>query len=548
MVRSIAFSLVMTVMLVFPGMAVAQGTVQALQLYNKGKQQIDKDPKAAIQSMEAALKADPKLERKVEDVLSTPYCPPLYLGLAYFTLKDEAQAEKYLSQADVCRAFLDGREQRALSDTLRKIDHGRQFAAVVKTADESFAAKRWADVITKLEALKTVDAEMYKTQNIDAKVTAARKEQASERLAGIAPLVDKDSLDEARKLLAELTKVLGQTPEVKDAAARIQKRADDDRRAAEEEAARQKEAARREAYGKAKATADGASKGGDLAKARAAFDQLQKQYPDLAKQDNVGQAIAGIDRQIAQAAALRKAQDAVAGGQNQAAVTQLDQILKDDPNNQQAQLLRGRADSALTLDQGRQSMEQGRYDEAETRFADAVKKDPNNKAAADLLNASQAFKDLARKAGGLDKLSDGEELRDALAKLAQMDAKRFEREGLARLAPPPPPKPGVVPEELKPLFASLEGGDTKGAVSTLDRLLKSRMQNWAAYIHAYVGAGCAWVALQVESDGRTGEARTWNDRARQSFRSALQKDPKQTLGKSLPPPILMLFEEVRSGK
>ena len=304
---------------------------------------------------------------------------------------DDKEAQKLLDQAKKA-------VEKERADKADRMDEARE---AIKNGDYEKAARILNDILK--DDPNNAEAKNLLAQNDAAKAQAERAR--ADKLAEAKRLIENGEYDKAQKILDDLLKDNPNDSEAK-------KLSND---------AKAKKAADEKNASDAITQAKNDIAGGNYDKAIAELNRILKDDPNNAEAKKL------LEEAKAKKAAAEKAEtDAkiaqakkdVGNGDYEKAIAALNQILKDDPNNAEAKKLleeakakKADADRNAKVAQAKKDIDSGNYDKAIAELNQILKDDPNNAEAKKLLEEAKAKKDAAEKAKDrTDKLSKARSL------------------------------------------------------------------------------------------------------------------------------------------
>ena len=311
-------------------------------------------------------------------------------------LKDDpnnAEAKNLLAQNDAAKAQAERARADKLAEAKRLIENG-EYDKAQKILDD-------------LLKDNPNDSEAKKLSN-DAKAKkAADEKNASDAITQAKNDIAGGNYDKA---IAELNRILKDDPNNAEAKKLL-------------EEAKSKKAAAEKAETDAKiAQAKKDVGNGDYEKAIAALNQILKDDPNNAEAKKLLEEAKAKKADADRNAKVAQAKKDIDSGNYDKAIAELNQILKEDPNNAEAKKLLEEAKSKKAaaekeaankskIAQAKKDIDSGNYDKAIAELNQILKDDPNNAEAKKLLEEAKAKKDAAEKAKDrTDKLSKARSL------------------------------------------------------------------------------------------------------------------------------------------
>ena len=294
---------------------------------------------------------------------------------------DDKEAQKLLEQAK--KAQSQAEKERA--DKADKINQARE---ALKNGDYEKAAALLNEILKD-------DPNNAEAKNLLAQTKAAQSQAEKDRadkLAEARRLIENGEYDKAQKILDELLKDNPNDSEAKklSSEAKTKKTADEKNKS--------------DKISQAKKDIDS----GNYDKAIAQLNQILKDDPNNAEAKKLleeAQAKKAAAEKAATDAKIAQAKKDIGNGDYEKAIANLNQILKDDPNNAEAKKLleeakakKAEADRAAKLAQTKKDIDSGNYDKAIAQLNQILKDDPNNAEAKKLLEEAQAKKKAAEEA------------------------------------------------------------------------------------------------------------------------------------------------------
>ncbi len=307
---------------------------------------------------------------------------------------DDKEAQKLLEQAKNAQA----REEKERADKADKINQARE---ALKNGDYEKAAALLNEILKD-------DPNNAEAKNLLAQTKAAQSQAEKDRadkLAEARRLIENGEYDKAQQILDELLKDNPNDADAKklSSEAKTKKTADEKNRT--------------DKISQVKKDIDS----GNYDKAIAQLNQILKDDPNNAEAKKLleeAQAKKAAAEKAATDAKISQAKKDIGNGDYEKAIANLNQILKDDPNNAEAKKLleeaktkKADADRAAKLAQAKKDIDSGNYDKAIAQLNQILKDDPNNAEAKKLLEEAQAKKKAAE-----DAQNKAKERTDSLAK------------------------------------------------------------------------------------------------------------------------------------
>jgi tetratricopeptide (TPR) repeat protein len=537
--------------------------------------------KDAVPLFEKAYKLDPvsSKAKRAEGNFTEEYFPAAYLVVSYFRLGNFAQARLYVSAAG---NEVGGNLAKDLAAAQQQIN---EFEAHVQRAD-SLAGKQDDDARTELEAAKKLNAAEFARRNLQSKLDdlanraqtaaasaataraeGARRDDAAKAEVAKAEatrqqartladqgrdLLGKSKLDQARQQFDAALKIDPSLKDASDGIAEIRRRDAD--------------------YDQQKKKGDQAFGANDLNGALSAYTAARTTNPDRFARDNLTARMNGIEAKAGQAklneTRWADAQRAFGAGQYRDALTTLDQLLKGQPGNRDAQALHVKAESRAIYEDGRAAVAAEHYPEAERKYQEALKKDPSNQDAKAAFDKSLQFAKLALEARNLIKDGKAAEAQKPLLEARGLDETRFNAERLSFLlkeaGAAAPASGGTTPTATPDSGATGAGasgsglrglverglltlinGDFQGSVTSLQQAIGSggaRDNHLLAISHAYLGVAHASLSLAATDPKKADSERQV---AMESFRQAFTLQRDLRLSNQISPKIREWFDQAR---
>jgi hypothetical protein len=487
--------------------------------YQKGLKAFESGKYAeAVAQLERAVAADPKAEPKkvIEGVFRLDYFPYYYLALAYVELRQFDKAQQNLEKA---RPTLSRPQQAKITDAESKIkialgpkppQRNAEFDSGARNADALLSGRQFDAAIKELDRLRAMDAAEYGKAGL-----AARRDEAVKGLAGqladeARTLIQGARFRDALAKLQHADQLLPAQKPVTDMLAEIKKREND--------------------YQRLKTEGQAAFASKNYTVARDTFEQARTAHPEQFASDN-------LVARLTEASTL--ASTSGRGGAGNANTGTINTI---DPKVAEGQRL---------VDTAKQFITQRKYAEADAAFASALKADAKNQEAIDAVEKAKKFKALRDQGLQLSKSTNVAAARKVLVDARNLDAARFEREGLASVLdgltrPTPTDTVSNAPEPSK--LALQEGllallkGDAQKSIAILEPAL-SGGGDWAAPLHAYLGVAYATRALSAPKPEDQSRLR---EQAVEQFKLAASAQPGYRLSdRIVSPTIIKIYEQAQ---
>jgi hypothetical protein len=478
----------------------------------------------AVPLLERAVAADPKAgsNKVIEGVFRTDYFPYYYLALAYAELQQWDRAAQNLDKA---RATLTRQQQPKFTDAETKIKialntpkvdpRKAAFDAAVAQAESALSGKQFDQAIRQLDQIRGTYAAEYSSAGLTAKRDEALKGYAGQLYDEGRALVRNAKYADAKAKFQRADQTLpGQKP-VTDALAEIKKREDE--------------------YQRLKTAAQADQNARNYSAARDKLEQARTQHPEQFAADNLAARLAEVTNL---ATAGRRGGP---GNANNTTVTAGNTSTTGggantglDPKVAEGQRLAKSAKDFIA---------QGKYADADAAYAAALKSDPKNQEAADAVTRSARFKALRDRSAQLSTSRNAAAAQQALVDARNLDASRFEREGLTSVLDKLTKSMGDDPTNvtLREGLLALLKGRAQESIAILEPAL-SRGANTAS-LHAYLGVAYATQAL---STPKPEDRSRLQDKAVEQFKLAKASQSDYQLStRIVSPAILSIYQAAR---
>jgi len=491
--------------------------------YQKGVRAFESGKYAeAVAQLERAVAADPKAgpNKIIEGVFRTDYFPYYYLALAYVELQQFDKAQQNLDKA---RSTLSRQQQAKFTDAESKIkialgsrppQRNAEFDNGVRDADALLSGRQFDAAIKRFDQLRAMDAAEYGKAGL-----AARRDEAVKGLAGqltdeARASISASRFKDALAKLQQADQVLpGQKP-VTDLLAELKKREDD--------------------YQRLKTEGQAAFSSRNYSSARDKFEQARTAHPEQFASDNLG-------ARLTEASTLASTGPRGAGGGSTGAGSANNTgNASTATNTVDPRVVEGRR----FADRAKQLITQGKYADADAAYASALKVDAKNQEALDAVEKAKKFKGLRDQGLQLNKAKNAAGAQKVLGEARNLDAARFEREGLTSTLDALTKSIGQEPSKLalqEALLALLKG-DAQKSIAILEPALSSGGDR-AASLHAYLGVAYATRSLSApKPDDRT----RLREKAVEQFKLAASAQPGYELSSRIvSPAIITIYNEAR---
>jgi hypothetical protein len=492
--------------------------------YQKGVKAFESGNYAeAVAQLERAVAADPKAgpNKIIEGVFRTDYFPYYYLALAYVELQQFDKAQQNLDKA---RSTLSRQQQAKFTDAESKIkialgpkppQPNAEFDNGVRDADALLSGKQFDAAIKKFDQLRTMHAAEYGKAGL-----AARRDEAVKGLAGqltdeARASIQASKFRDALAKLQQADQVLpGQKP-VTDLFAELKKREDD--------------------YQRLKTEGQAAFSSKNYSSARDKFEQARTAHLEQFVSDNLGDRLTE-----ASTLANTSARGGGTGGNTVPDNTNNTGNTNTNTNTIDPKVAEGRR----FADAARQLITQGKYAEADASYVSALKVDAKNQEALDAVEKAKQFKGRRDKGLQLNTSKHVLAAQQALIDARNVDAARFDREGLAAVLDRLIKSTGEDPSKiaLQQALLALLKGDAQKSIAILEPAL-SRGGDKTASLHAYLGVAYATRALSAPKPDDQSRLR---EKAVEQFKLAASAQPGYRLSdRIVSPAIIKIYEQAR---
>jgi len=491
--------------------------------YQKGVRAFESGKYAeAVAQLERAVAADPKAgpNKIIEGVFRTDYFPYYYLALAYVELQQFDKAQQNLDKA---RSTLSRQQQAKFTDAESKIkialgsrppQRNAEFDNGLRDADALLSGRQFDAAIKKLDQLRAMDAAEYGKAGLAARRDEAVKGLAAQLTDAARASIAASRFRDALAKLQQADQVLpGQKP-VSDLIAELRKREDD--------------------YQRLKAEGQAAFSSKSYSSARDKFEQARTAHPEQFASD-------GLGARLTEASTLAStvARGAAGGGN-----TGTGNASNTGNPGTTTNTIDPRVEGQRFNDRAKQLITQGKYADADSAYAAALKLDPKNQEALDAVEKAKKFKTLRDQGLQLNKAKNVGAAQKMLVDARNLDAARFEREGLKSTLDALTKSNGQEPSKLalqEALLALLKG-DAQKSIAILEPALSGGGDR-AASLHAYLGVAYATRSLSApKPDDRT----RLREKAVEQFKLAASAQPGYELSSRIvSPAIITIYNEAR---